>query len=193
MSDSAARHRARQTIVNLVLALAASVGLVVVLVLIVPRDDSNRIKPVDYVGIAHGAAADSKLPIFTLTPPTNWWSNSAVFNENPVDTVQNFTAGFVGSETKYIGYTQAFAANPTWLALNLNGMTVTGELQTDHFSWQIYQSVEKHEPAKTKDYQLVLNYGEQNYVLLYGVADKSEFTTFAKAIDSELFRTLQID
>ena len=47
MSDSAARHRARQTVINLILALGASIGLVVTLVLIVPRDDSNRIKEID--------------------------------------------------------------------------------------------------------------------------------------------------
>ena len=186
MSDSAARHRARQTIINLVLALAASVGLVIVLVLIVPRDDSSRIKPIDYASISHGAAIDSKLPIFTITPPEKWWSNNAVFNENPVDTVKNFTAGFVGSDTKYVEYEQAFNANPTWLALNLNGMTTTGELKTEHYSWQIYQSVEKHDPAKTKDYLMVLNYSKQNYVLLYGVAEPSEFEFFAKAIDKKI-------
>jgi len=186
LSDSAARHRARQTIINLVLALAASVGLVIVLVLIVPRDDSSRIKPIDYAGISHGAAVDSKLPIFTITPPEKWWSNNAVFNENPVDTVKNFTAGFVGSDTKYVEYEQAFNANPTWLALNLNGMTTTGELKTEHYSWQIYQSFEKHDPAKTKDYLMVLNYSKQNYVLLYGVAEPSEFEFFAKAIDKKI-------
>ena len=186
MSDSAARHRARQTVINLSLALAASVGLVLVLVLIVPRDDSNRIKPVDYATISQGAASDSKLAIFTITPPSLWWSNNAAFNENPVDTVKNFTAGFVGSETKYIGYTQAFDANPTWLALNLTGLTPTGELKTEHYSWQIYKSVEKHDPAKTKDYMMVLNNNDQDYVLLYGVAETSEFETFANAIDKKM-------
>ena len=186
MTDSAARHRARQTIINLVLALAASVGLVVVLVLIVPRDDSSRIKPIDYASISHGAAIDSSLPIFTITPPDKWWSNNAVFNDNPVDTVKNFTAGFVGSDTKYIEYVQAFDANPTWLALNLNGLTPTGELKTEHYTWQIYKSVEKHDPAKTKDYLMVLNSNDQDFVLLYGVAEPTEFEFFARAIDKKI-------
>jgi hypothetical protein len=186
LSDSAARHRARQTVINLSLALAASVGLVVVLVLIVPRDDSNRIKPVDYATISQGAASDSNLDIFTITPPSVWWSNNATFNENPVDTVKNFTAGFVGSETKYIGYTQAFDANPTWLALNLAGLTPTGELKTEHYTWQTYKSIEEHEPAKTKDYLMVLDYSDQDYVLLYGVAETAEFETFAQAIDKKI-------
>ena len=188
MSDSAARHRARQTVINLVLALGASIGLLVVLVLIVPRDDSNRIKPIDYASISQEAQADTKLGIFTITPPENWWSNNAVFNETPADTVKNFTAGFVGSDTKYIGYTQAFDANPTWLALNLSTMTITGELKTNHYTWQIYKSIEAHNPPKTKDYMMVLNYKDQNYVLLYGVADTTEFEYFAKAIDKKISR-----
>jgi len=186
LSDSAARHRARQTIINLVLALSASVGLVVVLVLIVPRDDSNRIKPIDYVGISQSAQSDTKLGIFTITPPNKWWSNNAVFNENPADTVKNFTAGFVGSDTKYIQYIQAFDTNPTWVALKLNGMTPTGEFTSEHFTWQIYKSIEQHDPARTNDYLMVLNYSDQDYVLLSGVAETSEYEFFAKAIDKKI-------
>jgi hypothetical protein len=188
LSDSAARHRARQTIINLVLALSASVGLVVVLVLIVPRDDSNRIKPVDYAGISQSAQTDTKLGIFTITPPTKWWSNNAVFNENPGDTVKNFTAGFVGSDTKYIQYIQAFDTNPTWVALKLNGMTPTGEFKSEHFTWQIYKSIEQHDPARTNDHLMVVNYSDQDYVLLSGVAETSEYEFFAKAIDKSIAR-----
>jgi hypothetical protein len=186
LSDSAARHRARQTIINLVLALSASVGLVVVLVLIVPRDDSNRIKPIDYVGISQSAQSDTRLGIFTINPPSKWWSNNAVFNENPADTVKNFTAGFVGSDTKYIQYIQAFDTNPTWVALKLNGMTPTGEFTSEHFTWQIYKSIEQHDPARTNDYLMVLNYSDQDYVLLSGVAETGEYEFFANAIDKKI-------
>jgi hypothetical protein len=186
LSDSAARHRARQTVINLVLALSASIGLLVVLVLIVPRDDSNRIKPIDYASISQEAQADSKLGIFTITPPAKWWSNNAVFNENPADTVKNFTGGFVGSDTKYIQYIQAFDTNPTWVALKLNGMTPTGEFTSEHFTWQIYKSIEQHDPARTNDYLMVLNYSDQDYVLLSGVAETSEYEFFANAIDKKI-------
>jgi hypothetical protein len=158
----------------------------VVLVLIVPRDDSNRIKPVDYAGISQSAQSDTKLGIFTITPPTKWWSNNAVFNENPADTVKNFTAGFVGSETKYIEYIQAFDTNPTWVALKLNGMTPTSEFKSEHFTWQIYKSIERHDPARTNDYLMVLNYSDQDYVLLSGVAETSEYEFFAKSIDKKI-------
>ena len=193
MSDSAARHRARQTVINLCLALAASVGIVITMVLIVPRDDSNRIKEVDYATISQKAKADSGLEVITVTPPNNWWSNNASLTTNNVDTVPVFKAGFVGSDIKYIGYTQAFNANPTWLALSLNGKVITGEYSSKHYKWDIYESVVKNDPKKTMDYIMVLNHKDQDYVLLYGVADESEFKVFVDSIDKELWGVPQID
>jgi hypothetical protein len=193
LSDSAARHRARQTVINLCLALAASIGLVVTLVLIVPRDDSNRIKEVDYTTISQKAKVDSGFEVITITPPANWWSNNAALTTNNIDTVPVFKAGFVGSDIKYIGYTQAFNANPTWLALSLNGKVITGEYSSQHYKWDIYESVVKNDPKKTMDYIMVLNHKDQDYVLLYGVADQSEFKTFVDSIDKEIWSVPQLD
>jgi hypothetical protein len=163
------------------------------MVLIVPRDDSNRIKEVDYATISQKAKADSGLEVITVTPPTNWWSNNASLTTNNIDTVPVFKAGFVGSDIKYIGYTQAFNANPTWLALSLNGKVITGEYSSKHYKWDIYESVVKNDPKKTMDYIMVLNHKDQDYVLLYGVADESEFKVFVDSIDKELWGVPQID
>ena len=193
MSDSAARHRARQTVINLCLALAASVGLVVTLVLIVPRDDSSRIQEVDYTIISQKAKVDSGFEVITVNPPTNWWSNNAALTTNNIDTVPVFKAGFVGSDIKYIGYTQAFNANPTWLALSLNGKVLTEQYSSKHYTWDVYESVVENNPKKTMDYIMVLNYKDQDYLLLYGVADQSEFKSFIDSIDKELNGVPQID
>jgi hypothetical protein len=193
LSDSAARHRARQTIINLCLALAACIALVVTIVLIVPRDDSNRIKEVDYSTISRTANKDTKLNIITINPPANWWCNSAEFTLKAIDAVQTFKAGFVGSDVKYIGYTQAFETNPTWLALKLNGKVLTGEYSSGKYTWQIYKSVVQSTPAKTMDYMMVLNNQKNDYVFLYGVADTQEFEVFANEIEDRLRGMTGID
>jgi hypothetical protein len=193
LSDSAARHRARQTVINLILALGASIGLVVTLVLIVPRDDSSRIREIDYTAISQKAKADSGFDVITITPPENWWSNNAMLTTNNIDTVPVFKAGFVGSDIKYVGYTQAFNANPTWLALSLNGKVLTKEYSSNHYKWDVYESIVKNEPKKTMDYIMVLNYKDQDYMLVYGVAEDSEFKTFIDSIDEELWGVPKVE
>jgi hypothetical protein len=193
LSDSAARHRARQTVINLILALGASIGLVVTLVLIVPRDDSSRIREIDYTAISQKAQEDSGFDVITITPPENWWSNNAMLTTNNIDTVPVFKAGFVGSDIKYVGYTQAFNANPTWLALSLNGKVLTEQYSSKHYTWDVYESVVENNPKKTMDFIMVLNYKDQDYLLLYGVADQAEFKSFVDSIDKELNGVPQID
>ncbi len=193
MSDSAARHRARQTVINLILALGASIGLVVTLVLIVPRDDSSRIREIDYTAISQKAQEDSGFDVITITPPENWWSNNAMLTTNNIDTVPVFKAGFVGSDIKYIGYTQAFNANPTWLALSLNGKVLSKQYSSKHYKWDVYESIVKNEPKKTMDYIMVLNHKDQDYILLYGVAEDSEFKTFIDSIDEELWGVPKVE
>lgn len=193
MSDSAARHRARQTVINLILALGASIGLVVTLVLIVPRDDSSRIREIDYTAISQKAQEDSGFDVITITPPENWWSNNAMLTTNNIDTVPVFKAGFVGSDIKYVGYTQAFNANPTWLALSLNGKVLSKQYSSKHYKWDVYESIVKNEPKKTMDYIMVLNYKNQDYMLVYGVAEDSEFKTFIDSIDEELWGVPKVE
>lgn len=193
MSDSGARYRAKQTVVNLVLALAACVALVVILVVSVPRDESNRIKEVNYSAIVDQAISSSGLKLIKISPPEPWWSNLAQLNTESADAVVNFKAGFVGSNIKYIGYTQAFDANPTWLAFQLQATTITGEYTYKRFKWEIYQSVIKNDPAKTMDYIMVLNYSKNNYILLYGVADQKEYEAFANQVVDSLTGASQID
>jgi len=193
LSDSGARYRAKQTVVNLVLALAASVALVVLLVVAVPRDESNRIKEVNYSAIVDQAITSSGLKLIKITPPDPWWSNLAQLNTESADAVVNFKAGFVGSNVKYIGYTQAFEGNPTWLAFQLQGTTITGDYKYKGFKWDIYQSVIKNDPAKTKDYIMVLNYYKNDYILLYGVADNNEYQLFANKVVDALTGASQID
>ncbi|MEY4262616.1 MAG: hypothetical protein RLY88_324 [Actinomycetota bacterium] len=191
--DAAAKRRARQTVINLLLSLGASLGIVLALVLIVPRDDSNRIQPVDYRSVAAEAHDASGSYIITPELPQGWWSNSARFNGNPADGVSTFYAGFVGPKNQFIGLTQAQNPNPTWLVQQLAGAVQTGTYSSGTREWTIYESPEVHNPKKTKDYIMVLNFtnGEKFAVLIYGTATPSDFADFATNIDLLLNENLK--
>lgn len=184
MSDAAAKRRARQTVVNLALSLLATLGLVLAIVLMVPRDDSNKIQRIDYVSIANDAAAASKFKVVAPELPFEWWANKAQWSANPVDTVPAFTAGFVGPKNEYIGMIQGFNANPTWLALKLQETKLTGAKPAKFWGhWDIYTAKVANEPAKDWDYVRVLQIEPNDYVILYGNGSMNDFDQIAKSIE----------
>ena len=184
--DAAAKRRARQTVNNLVLALVASLGIMIAIVLIVPRDDSNRIQSVDYKSIAAEAHASSDKQIVAPELPSGWWSNSARWSPSPADGVQNWYVGFVGPKNQYIGLTQAFGINPTWLAFQLKNSAKTGTQAVGDYTWDIYEALEPSDPPKTKDFMMVLKYNETDTAIIYGVANPQDFVLLAEAIQSKL-------
>jgi hypothetical protein len=184
--DAAAKRRAKQTVNNLVLALLASLGVMLALILVVPRDDSNRIQPVDYKAIAAEAQASSGQQILAPDLPEGWWSNSARWSPKPADGVQNWYAGFVGPKNQYIGLTQAFGINPTWLAFQLKNSAKTGTQAVGNQTWDVYEALERGDTPKTKDFMMVLNYNGSDVALIYGVANPQDFVSIATAIQTNL-------
>ena len=188
MSDQKAKeHRAKQTVNNLLLSLIACVAMVLVVVLIVPRDDSSRIPHIDYKAVAAEAATASKQAVIAPELPMDWWSNQAKWSQNPVDAVPKFEAGFVGPNNQYLGMTQAFGVNPTWLALSLKDVVLEKNYSNSgsKLVWGIYKTAEVHNPAKTRDIIWITQY-ENNAVMIYGDASEAEFKTFTKSIEAKL-------
>ena len=184
--DAAAKRRARQTVTNLVLALGASVAIVVGLVLIVPRSDTSLIQKVDYVSIGKDAAASTEFPVLIPEIDSGWWCNSARWISQPGDgTKAAWYAGFVGPENEYIGFTQTYGTNETWQALKLSGLQKTGTVGDSKLSWQVWTSPEKHVPAKSKDYMLVASIGADT-LMVYGTASEAEMKSFATKIGNKV-------
>ena len=128
--DAAAKRRARQTVINLSLALAATVAVALVMIMITPRDDSNLIKPVDYVTVAADVKANTGVDvILPSNTPEGWWANSARFNDSPTDGVKYWHVGFVGENNQYVGIDQGFEVNPTWVAEKTKNYLAIGEAQ----------------------------------------------------------------
>jgi hypothetical protein len=186
MSDAAAQRRAKQTLNNLLLSLAATVGVMVLLVLAVPRDDSNRVQPVDYVAIAEQAATETSEKLLIPTIPVDWYSNAARYRSSAQDGVANWYVGFVGPNSEFIAITQGLEVNQTWIQLMLESNKPTGEVEISGQTWKIYESVRENNPPKSKDYMMVLEYGE-NAVFVYGVAPTEALEDLALQL------TLQIE
>ncbi|MFM6981060.1 MAG: DUF4245 domain-containing protein [Micrococcales bacterium] len=189
--ERAKRRRARQTLNNLLLSLAACAGLVLALILIVPRDDSSRLQPADYVAIGADAAASSGQPV--LIPELiddSWYASAARWTGTAKDGVASWYVGFVGKNGQYLGLTQAFDSNQTWLALFLKESIQNGSTQVDGITWDIYQAVTKNDPPKSRDFAMVAEIdGDQ--VIVYGTAPEAEFNSFVALVSKDIHAKYQ--
>ena len=180
--DSAAKHRAKQTVINLALSLVACLGIVIVTVLAVPRDDSNRIKPVDYVAAAAAAEESSKLDLLAPALPSGWWANQAKWNESAADGVKVWKIGFVGPKNQYVGVIQGFAVNPTWVALQTVNFEPDTESNATNQTWT------KWKPGKNTDADPHLWTLEKggNFIAMSSTASETELDEFAELLELEL-------
>jgi hypothetical protein len=180
--DAAAQRRARQTLINLLLALGATLAIALTLVLIVPRDDSNLIKPVDYKPIAENVHTSTGLDVLAPAElPTGWWVNSARWSAAPADGVQSWHIGFVGPKNQYIGVDQAFKTNATWVSQKLVGYEMVTVYESGQWTISEYKGI----TDKNRDQSFwlyLLNDGEQA-VLYTGTATRNEFAQFAKLLN----------
>jgi hypothetical protein len=178
VSDAAAKRRARQTLINLLLSLGATIGVMLVLILAVPRDDSNRVQAVDYKELAAQAASQAPGPLLVPAIPVDWYSNSARFRSATQDGVATWYAGFVGPNSEFIALTQGFDVNQTWLQIQLEANKPTEEVILGNSTWEIFESTKQNNPQKSKDFLMVLEY-DSNAVLVYGVAPRQQLEDFA--------------
>lgn len=177
-AEASLKRRQNNNLFNLVLALIASLAVVVVVVLVVVRPDAAPPEPVDYRTIA----ADSVAPVALAAPdvPTEWWSNSAIFQGAPADGVANWYVGFVTPSDKFIALRQGIDANPTWLAQELSGMKVTSSTTIDGIEWSVYDR-RGAKDVGLREYALTTIANRSSYVL-YGTASDEEFAILAKAL-----------
>jgi hypothetical protein len=181
--DAAAIRRARQTLINLLLALGVSVGLLLTFVMIVPRDDSNLIKPVDYTKIA--AEVRSSTGVDVLAPasiPDGWWSNSARWRDTTADGVDYWHVGFVGPENQYVGITQAFDTNPTWLALKVVEFEIVGETNpSEGVTLTEYRG--RVENKLGEKLFILTSTANSNATIIGGTASRDEFKQFFNLVN----------
>ncbi|MEI6590498.1 MAG: DUF4245 domain-containing protein [Actinomycetes bacterium] len=190
MSDAAAKRRAQQTLRNLVLSLLASIGVMLLVVFVVPRDDSNRIQHVDYQKVGEQVTAASNVPLVIPQIPEGWWANSARWKSDASDGVATWYVGFVGPKGQYIGLTQGFQTNPTWLALEIKTNVASGNFTVGNRSWTIYENPVPGDQPKTRDYMICAKIGSDD-ILLYGTASEADFKVFANSVNDQILKVYQ--
>lgn len=178
-------HRTRQTVNNLVLSLIATLALVVAIVLVVPHDQEPATQNVDYAQIAAGAKGAEPDPLVSPKLPVSWQSNAAELRTKTADGIDAWYIGLITPAHQYIGITQGFKTNPTWLAAQLENSLASTTVTIDAVTWTVYDNRGSDTNHGNVDYALTTDAGASTY-LVFGTATNAEFGTVARALAGQI-------
>lgn len=180
-------RRQHQTAFNLVIALIASLGVVLFLVAVVVRPDTTVVdRTVDYRHVA----SQAKVPGVTLAAPAlpeGYSSNRADFKDKTSDGVSVWTVGLLTPDKQYIGLQQGIKADGTWVSSRLDQHQATGTRTIAGTKWTVYDRRAEGDDAGNQAYSLVSTFGTST-IVLSGTANGSSFRTVATAVSQQLAR-----
>lgn len=179
-AQNSRNHRDRQTTRNLVLALLASLGIVVLLVLVVPRGDLEIRPDIDYRAAAEQAQADVGEPLVVPSIPDSWTSNAAELRRGTADGVTSWYVGFITAENEFLGFSQGLEANPSWLSNELGGSRATGTADIGGSEWTVYDHRDERDRGNL-EYALTLE-SDGDIFIVYGTAGQEEAEQLAESV-----------
>lgn len=180
-------HRNNQTMLNLVIALGASLLVVFLIVIVVVRpDQAGPPKSVNWVSVARDAQSSVSTPLAVPKLPSSWSANRAELEDAKTasDGIANWQIGFLTPTTQYIGLTQGIDANRSWVATQLTDKAATGTKSFGGDSWTVYDHRTTSNTGNLA-YALVTVIGTSTIVLA-GTGSDEEFATLATEIAGEL-------
>jgi hypothetical protein len=185
-AENSRAHRANQTTRNLVLAILASLAIVLFLALVVVRPSANLVKSVNYRTVAAQAQKDVSEPLAAPGLPAGWHSNDAELKTDSGKTV-TWYVGLITPRQQFIAIEQGIHTSDTWYGSLLGKAGPTGHYTSDGVTWTVYN---QRSAAGTGNfpYSLAGTIGTSHFVL-HGSASAAEFHVLANAVASSLNST----
>jgi hypothetical protein len=179
VAERRAARRANQTAFNLVLALLASLGIVLFLVVVVVRPEMEP-RTVDYQQVGADAQVGIEQTLAVPDLPEGWTANRAELITGAADGVTRWEIGFLTPEGEYIGLVQGIEANPSWVADQVRGAPSGGTERIGELAWRAYDRRDVDDPGNV-EYALVAIAGAST-IVLGGTASDEEFAVLATAV-----------
>ena len=179
-SENSRLYRQRKTVNNLIFSLLATLGVVAIIFFAVPRADEAPAWQVDYVAVAETAQANVSSAIVVPVLDDTWVANAAEVRIG-TDGTQEWRIGFVTPSQGYIGFEQAFGANPAWISARMEGTTPVSTDVIAGITWDVYDNGS----AGNNSYALCTTIDGVTF-LLRGDAEASEFALLATGMSSAI-------
>ncbi|WP_213813774.1 DUF4245 domain-containing protein [Glaciihabitans sp. dw_435] len=182
-AENSANYRNSKTPNNLVVALVASLAVVLFLVLVVVRPTPSTAPAIDYAAVAAEAQPGVTTTLVVPTLPPGWSANNAELTPDSNGGF-NWTIGFLTPKDQFIALEQGIDVSPGWLGSVLGSGDATGTTTIEGINWQVYDRRGSKDPGNYA-YSLATTIGGSTYVL-HGTAVDGEFAILASAIAGEV-------
>jgi hypothetical protein len=186
-AENSRNHRARQTVNNLVFSLLATVGVVILIVLVVPRSDQPLDRAVDWRSVTAEAQSSRSETLVSPDLPDTWTSNYAEIRSTGTGGVTSWNIGFVSPSDEFVGIIQGFDADPTWLAAQLNRSIASSVTTIGGLEWTVYDNRESTDDVGNVHYALSTEVGSST-IAVFGTGTVDEIETVAEAIAPQAAR-----
>ncbi|MBP2217795.1 DUF4245 domain-containing protein [Arthrobacter sp. CAN_C5] len=171
--------RANSTVIGMLIAIAATFGLVLPVLLLNPTHTAETYaRDIDVQNVSAEAADIAGYVPLAPDLPDGWTSNFARWNPGGSDGVPFWEVGYLTPGRQFIQLTQTDNANPTWTAQRLDGAQLSGQRTIETLDWELFDSSsgDSFLTSETDDFTLILN----------GTADLAEFDVLGAALIDEL-------
>lgn len=179
-------YRNSQSFRNLIAALIATVVVLAVIVLMVPRGTPTPAEQPDSVAIAAKLSETAGRTVFAVRElPADWQTNSAApGKDGSVGYYRAVYSPDKDSKTPgFVNLEQAFNADADRAAVLLPGLVAESAVTIDGWEWTEY-TVSDSTKSKNVSYALGTQLGD-DYVLVYGNADKTFTNDFAADLTAQ--------
>ncbi|WP_157156790.1 MULTISPECIES: DUF4245 domain-containing protein [unclassified Diaminobutyricimonas] len=183
-AESSRVHRQSQTVRNLVVALLASLGLVLALVLVVVRPDNPLHATVDYQEVAAASQPAVEQDLLAPSLPGGWHANRAELTPGTTDGSYTWYVGLISPDDGFIAINQGIQRNEAWVADLLDQKRATGEVTIDGVTWQVYDRRGERDPGNFA-YSMATS-TDAGSVVLNGTGTDNEFELIAQAIAADI-------
>lgn len=180
---SSARYRGSKTLVNLVAAMLACAGIVVVMVLVVMRPGPAAPEPIDVGAAAADASASLDVPVADPEVPDTWAANAAELRRGAAG-IEQWYVGWITADDSFAMLTQGVGADATWLAATTREAAPTGTLEVDGVEWTVADQRDLDDPGNLA-WVAWTQAGGSAYVVA-GTAADDELQTLVEAVTAEL-------
>lgn len=178
-AEASRLRRSNQTLLNLVIALVASLAVVLVLVLVVVRPTAPEVKPVDYKAAAEQSQGSVSEPLAVPQLPRGWSANRATVDTDAAG-IETWNIGLLTPGHQYIGLVQGIRADRSLVSAAVQQTPSTGKTSLGGASWLLYDRRESSSPGNYA-YAMSTVVGGSSFVL-HGTASTKEFHVLAAAV-----------